>query len=113
MKLEMMKCGHAQNGRDGEGNYVCVICNCKEKDDAPPSLEERMAECHCGRKMKSDPSMLAFFEFRGEGSREAKDRCKNCSYYEVAHSRGIKCQNFVPHGAFETDKFYCGCNGWD
>ena len=23
------------------------------------------------------------------------------------------CKKFVPHGAYDFDKFYCGCRGWD
>lgn len=56
---------------------------------------------------------LPFFEFMGEGSREATEICK-CGYHKVAHESGkVKCREFVPKGAREFDKFYCGCAGWD
>lgn len=50
----------------------------------------REARCSCGAKQPSSlilesPTRLAFFEFRGEGSRAAAEHCLHCRYYEVAH----------------------------
>lgn len=86
------------------------------------NLEGRVAACQCGRTKPSNES-LAFFEYRGEGSRVALERCGTCSYTEVAHKRALEPGNdhikhitahdFTPIGALETDIFYCGCRGWD
>ena len=67
----------------------------------------------CGKKVASSWSE-AFFEFQGEGSREATLKCK-CGYYEVAHGkpRTSACHKFTPKGTHEFDRYYCGCHGWD
>ena len=67
--------------------------------------------------------MLPLFEARGEGTPAATDYCK-CGYAEIAHRDDSKerrrnvvkegvCKGFVPHGAYEFDRYYCGCRGWD
>ena len=67
---------------------------------------------------------LAFFKFKGPGSREADEACANCGYYEIAHDSAKldgrpsvidtgKCSGFVAHGPFDRDEFYDGCMGWD
>lgn len=75
----------------------------------------RMAKCAYGCNPVPSHQGLPFFEFKGEDSKEAKIVCKNCRYYDVAHGKGHKqvCENFVPHGTFEFDSYYCGCRGWD
>lgn len=84
-----------KNGRDG------TICTCEE-----PSSKE-----------------LAFFEFCGEGSREA-ELCKHCGMMPVAHKDGGACPRpglrrrtnttrYEAQGDKGHDKFYCGCHGWD
>ncbi len=110
----MMKCGHAKNAIIN-GVPGCCFCSCTESDEAPPALETRMAKCSCGHTVPSDPSgKLAFFQFKGEGSKEASNTCKNCKYYKVAHDNNrVPCKSFEPHGAFEFDEFYCGCHGWE
>jgi hypothetical protein len=91
------------------------------------NISGRKATCSCG-KIKDSSEGLAFFEFRGEGSKQATESCKNCGYYECAHNSeyvrknnvsrktvvedGL-CTGFVPHGSWEFDTFYCGCSGWD
>lgn len=83
----------------------------------------RVARCGCGNERPSSPG-LAFFQFRGEGSRDALAACKTCWLYEVAHvvdptrvdSRPHPetiGHAFEPHGAFDVDLFYDGCRGWD
>lgn len=74
----------------------------------------RSAICYCGN-IRPSSEKLAFFEYRGEGSKQATKSCKNCPYYDVAHGKDHKsvCNNFTPHGAYEYDKFYCGCAGWE
>ena len=83
-------------------------------------LEGRIARCGCGQERPSAHS-LPFFQYRGEGSRDAQERCKQCGKYEVAHHPGCSAVSpdqyerhpFEPHGPFEFDGFYCGCSGWD
>ncbi len=95
-------------------------------DLATPDLTDRQARCVCHALVPSDPK-LAFFEFRGDGSRLATISCKHCGLYGVAHdavycakynrSRSIveegRCPGVEARGAFEFDSFYCGCSGWD
>ncbi len=67
---------------------------------------------------------LAFFEFLGEGSTDAMNRCKTCGFHVDAHERArdlienphlakIAGHDFEPKGGSEFDRFYCGCRGWD
>lgn len=87
----------------------------------------RTAKCSCGRTAQSSPD-LAFFVSRVADSEPAKRTCKNCFYFDVAHSHnnGVsrgpgwktvielgKCKGFEPHGEFDHDLYYCGCWGWD
>jgi hypothetical protein len=59
-------------------------------------LTGRMAKCAYGDTIKpSDPKVLAFFEYRGEGSYDAEHMCKHCPYHEKAH-------RFFPY-------YYPGC----
>jgi hypothetical protein len=94
-------------------------------------LAGRKTRCtYCKIEVPSSEK-LAFFEFRGEGSRAATDSCAHCGYAEVAHTYGGNfappserknphlCLNFdpprqfEPHGPWDVDLFYCGCRGWD
>lgn len=80
----MMKCGHAANATDEQGNPICLICygwkpGAAEVDENPPSLEGREAKCvYCGRVVTSSEN-LPFFK-----------RCDG-----------------------KYDEYYCGCRGWD
>lgn len=127
----LMKCGcvamgvlTARNGEKlAEPLPSCPIHNCTELADARPPLEGRFAECaylpHGHARMPSSYD-LAFFQFRGEGSREATEICV-CGYARAAHdddgrlrmNLNSKCPGFAARGAQETDKYYCGCFGWD
>lgn len=81
----MMKCGHAANAVDKDGNPCCAICagftpNAFIVDDSAPDLTGRKAKCcYCGKERESSPE-LPFFEYKPDK---------------------------------EYDKFYCGCWGWD
>jgi hypothetical protein len=90
-------------------------------------LAGREARCTCGQTAPSTKALdgyLAFFKYRGEGSRAATDSCKHCGYAEIAHTqedtkqrmnvvtRG-KCPGFEPKGDWGYDTYYCGCRGWD
>ena len=102
-------------------------------------LTGRTARCAygCGSTRPSDdPRGLAFFEYRGPGSKDATERCK-CGFFKCAHEveykqrislpfelkspfgrrktvvEDGKCQGFEPRGAAEFDSYYCGCRGWD
>jgi hypothetical protein len=86
-----------------------------------------MARCSCGALKASNSPSLAFFEFRGEGSRAAEQTCANCGYAYTPHVAELikdfiiketvieagKCPGFKARGAWEYDSFYCGCRGWD
>lgn len=89
------------------------------KEPTAPFLVGRTARCgyhsRCGTEVPSHQK-LAFFEYRGEGSKDAVEKCRHCRYFEVAHKVGHHdriCDSFEPNGAFEFDSFYCGCRGWD
>jgi len=75
----------------------------------------RMAKCAYGCSPIPSHEGLPFFKFRGEGSEEGKNSCKNCPYHKTAHGKGHKqvCDNFEPREVFEFDEYYCGCHGWD
>lgn len=95
-------------------------------------LVGRQARCGCGNTVDSRVD-LAFFEYRGEGSRAATDSCKHCGYAECAHKPAHmetlvhkrdgtrrptvvedgRCPGFEPKGAWEFDSWYDGCRGWD
>ncbi len=126
----MMKCGCAAAGvmrSKGGVTYdppipSCIIHDCIELADAEPDLTGRLAECVYLPKHHTDkPSNreLAFFEWRGPGSRSATTMCK-CGYGIVAHEGGqnyrkeFRCKvgGFTPVGDL-PDKYYCGCHGWD
>jgi hypothetical protein len=119
-----MACGHRAHGVTPDGSPVCPICIGDPRASRVaelPALDGRTAKCDCGRTAPSSLA-LAFFEFRGAGSRHATERCE-CGYYESAHgapagtysSRTLSkpCPEFKPRGPAETDRYYCGCRGWD
>ena len=128
MNRPIMMCGHVANSKCSAKDGVvfdpaipsCVICDCIEVDENAPDLQGRIARCaHCGKEAPSSLD-LAFFEFRGEGSKEAAQVCKNCRFAKRAHIKevmdrnpSLKCVDFIPHGPFEYDRYYCGCFGWD
>ena len=122
MSAPMLKCGHASNALrtlpSGEKVPSCAICDCIETVVAP-DLTGRTASCamNCGATRPSSLA-LAFFEFRGQGSDPAVKRCRHCSYVDVVHDPAYshykkQDHDFTPHGAWDTDTFYCGCRGWD
>lgn len=59
---------------------------------------------------------LAFFEYRGLGSK-ASTVCLTCHFYESGHDvYGLVVageHSYSPHGPWEYDGFYCGHSGWD
>jgi hypothetical protein len=121
----MMACGHAANARTGDGKPCCVICagihaGAETVTDSP-NMTGRMARCSCGRTVPSSVD-LAFFEFCGDGSRIATETCAKCNYSVLAHRphnpkpyAGAPFEHcaFAPKGAYEFDRFYCGCRGWN
>ena len=124
----MLRCGHVSNAVRTASNGVkhdpvpcCAICDCTDQEPNQINLEGRTARC-CSKKTDKPSSFnLAFFEFRGVNSRVALISCKNCGYHKVAHEKKLNgetknksiCDRFQPHGAFDTDRYYCGCRGWD
>jgi hypothetical protein len=130
MTATLMACGHVAQGVDKEGNPVCVVCIGLDKRATftmtifEDMLRGRTASCSCGKLVASSLD-LAFFEFRGEGSRAATEIC-TCGYSIAAHQESAPksydgrtaveqrgCTGFTARGPWETDLFYCGCRGWD
>jgi len=126
MSKPMMKCGHAANATREDGSHCCAICSPDDKAYIlahTPDLTGRQARCSCMRLTPSSTD-LAFFEYRGPGSRIAVETCK-CNYHRVAHQRDPKrvdpssvvelgkCSGFVANGGHEYDSYYCGHAGWD
>lgn len=123
MSKPIMACGCAANSKlvtkDGEVD-ACVVHGTSEVAAQQPQLQSRKARC-CGPGtiVDSRPD-LPFFEFRGEGSFDATERCK-CGYMQGAHDITPKpphlhnrcCDNFTPRGPAEFDLYYCGHGGWD
>jgi hypothetical protein len=117
----MMQCGHRAQAVSGN-TPVCTICFPSADSITPiaaPNLEGRFAKCSCDKTVPSTID-LPFFEFRGEGSKDARESCKKCGYFEIAHVAPLPrhlaqnvCAKFQPRGASEYDLFYCGCRGWD
>lgn len=129
----MMRCGHAANST-ANGQPACAIC--APRVEAYVTMEQpdlAGREARCCKETGPVPSspLLAFFEFRGEGSRSATDVCRNCGYAECAHgsgqaediARGLRprrnvvdegrCLGFVESGGWRYDGYYCGHSGWD
>ncbi len=87
---------------------------------------ERQARCSCGKlqlSSKSQDGSLFGFVDRGADSSAARQDCKHCGYFDIAHEvvkregrsghPAFKCEGFEPHGVYEFDSFYCGHGGWD
>ena len=132
----LMQCGHTAQGTM-DSKPVCVVCWPSVYAitvATKPSLEGRFATCTYNNsndqfpeKHKNEPIPssydLAFFEFRGEGSRTALTIC-TCGYSINAPRHGDSWRKydpikdgefheFVSRGPFEFDTYYCGCRGWD
>jgi hypothetical protein len=98
-------------GRKAQGFYSSS--SCKNGRDA--------AICTCEEPSSKD---LAFFEYCGDGSRDAS-LCRHCGMMPTAHgsdkrtcpSGGLKKHrpgtSYEPQGDTGHDRFYCGCHGWD
>jgi len=127
MDRPLMRCGCVAQGTCSSKDGVafdppvpaCVIHDCLELAEAVPDLTGRVAQCAyspAGHAPQPSSFDLAFFEFLGEGSREATDICQ-CGFSRVAHegpvSTPLKCKEFIAKGAAEFDRYYCGCLGWD
>ena len=117
MSEVFLSCGCKANAKRKVGEdwiASCAIHDCIDVVDIP-SLSGRFARCCIESSIRPSTDNLAFFEYRGEGSRAATDTCKNCSYAKVAHDKkGTKaCDNFEPRGAWDYDSYYCGHLGWD
>jgi hypothetical protein len=96
-----------------------------------PDLTGRLARCCDEAPVRPSSTNLAFFEFRGEGSREATETCGVCRMHRCVHDpdyhltlvRGMRGyelfverygeHDFVARGAVEFDLYYCGHSGWD
>jgi len=121
----LLKCGCAANSKvhsTGGKKFDppidgCAIHDCIEPADIQPSLEGRKAKCTYGDNIVDSSYGLAFFKYRGLGSRVAADTCQ-CGYYRSAHTPEVKaanpvaCDDFTPQGPIKHDEYYCGCQGW-
>lgn len=73
------------------------------------NLEGRFARCTCGSTRPSESDM-GYFEYRGDGSRQASDMC-TCGMAEAAHKMPFfvgQCEAFTPRGPMDYDSFFCG-----
>ena len=104
----MMKCGHAAQGThhlpDGTDEPCCIICfgihpGANVIDDAPPSLEGRMARC----------------SYYGKPPRRNEcDKCRSGGTCQCERpSDPERLAFFQHHPDRQYDEFYCGCHGWD
>lgn len=89
----MMLCGHTANSagtRAGSTERVpaCVICSCFEQAKAAPNLEGRLAHCTYQRP-------------RGGGEHPAP----------VPSSTSLAFFEYRP--TEDSDRYYCGCWGWN
>lgn len=81
----MLKCGCAAHARKKVGDEwvpSCVVHDCIAQVVAP-SFDGRMARCDCG-KLQPSSVELPFFQYQGEGSPEATEKCK-CGAIERLH----------------------------
>ncbi len=128
----LMQCGHAANAvctNKGGVHYdppipSCAICSCIDVATDAVNLTNRKARCCNQASLKDSNLDLAFFEYKGPGSIRAATMCDNCHYSQVAHDPEVTknyvhgkpkrvCDQFMPHGAYEFDSYYCGHSGWD
>lgn len=137
-----MSCGHSANAVTDTGAPACAICAPLIEATLvvrPPDLSGRMAKCCDKAPVRPSSPDLAFFEYRGPGSRAAT-HCRHCRYYPEAHTdecqgckgtgKGYKaapcnrcngtgkrkpsCDHYEPIAeGFEHDSYYCGHSGWD
>jgi hypothetical protein len=117
MTKPMMKCGHAANATDSEGNPVCAICYginpqlsraATEVAEKPPDLEGRRARCaYYGSS----------FQLYGRFSCS----CRTCEKrYEETGKKVCLCERdsdpdlpfFMHRPDQDYDEFYCGCHSW-
>lgn len=86
----MMKCGHAANAVDADGQPVCIICVGRvagaRDEDTVPDLTGRQARCV---------------------DNGARKPCKGA----VPSSTSLPFFRHQPDKPEDT--FYCGCWGWD
>src|SRR3972149_9892192 len=130
----MMACGHAQigthtNNHDdlGPDHPSCIICStCVIVPQ--PDLMDRTAICldliKGNHKPRPSSNGLAFFEYRGPGSRFTLESCvcgmsrnihadqPDIPEYNVKYDRIVR-HEFRARTPAEYDSYYCGCRGWD
>ena len=124
----ILVCGHEANATSN-GTPSCAICDTTEVA-TQPDLTGRIARCAygCGSERPSTAPHLAFFEYRGPGSRYHLGHCA-CGYTLGAHDPAEMCRTVsgktviedgrckygkvTPRDPAEFDSYYCGCRGWD
>ena len=120
-QFPIMACGCMAQGhertRDGTTIPCCITHGCTEIAKEIPDLTHRVSRCvYCGHEEPSSYA-LAFFEYRGRGSRYATHYCK-CGRLDIAHhsvltNNHAPCTRFRAAGPAQHDRHYCGCRGWD
>lgn len=107
MMTPMMKCGHAANGTNSKtGELVCVICLLispgADQIATAPDLTGRIAEC----------------AYRGScKDRVAKYRDTHYGEFDKNGHSFAPSSTDLPFFEYQptqpTDKYFCGCFGWD
>lgn len=82
--LYMMTCGHVSNGTRNDGKPVCAICGCAQ--------------------------VVKPVEAPTEGLEGRRARCSDCG--TTTESKWtLPFFKYQPEQ--DTDRYYCGCYGWD
>lgn len=85
--MYLMKCGHAANARDEYGNPCCLICM--------PKPEAMQIDRHC----------------KGRDGLDGRFACCNECGKKTESRWELPFFKYCPDQI--TDKYYCGCWGWD
>lgn len=103
----LLKCGHASNAVDENGNPICIICmGVKPGADvvaAAPNLKGRRARCeYYGQRL----GYRGDCDYGGSRQPDRVCRCETESSLDLPFFTMLEGQSF--------DRFYCGCAfGWD
>lgn len=86
-------------------------------------LTGRQAKCSYCKKIEPSSYGLWFFEYLGDGCKDAQHKCGVCGFGDVTHMEMNPSTNrpghmyakhdFEPIGGQEFDRYYCACRGTD
>ncbi len=109
MKAVLMKCGHAAQATDSDGNPACVICavldpNARVVDENPPDLNGRVARCaYFDRPIRNNACPVCR-DAKPDRFGQTRCACERPSSVDLA---------FFEHRTnAPRDVFYCGCHSW-